>query len=375
MRVLHLISSGGIYGAEAVILNLSSALNAGDENRSLLGVFSNTAHPNLQLHNAALKAGMESHLIPCRGQIDRSVPAAVRELARQTHADVIHAHGYKADVYTYLALRAMRIPLVSTCHNWLDTDLAVRMYGAIDRRTLRRFDAVVAVSDEVRDRILRAGVRQDHIRLIRNGVNLRPFAAAQRMREAERHQGSPLTIGMVGRLSREKGGDVFLRAAAELVRQRPATRFSIAGDGPDRAILEQLIAQLGLGPRTSLLGRTDDMPGFYSSIDVLASASRQEGLPIALLEGMASGLPIVATSVGAVPQLVRDGETGLLVETENPVALASAMLRVVDDPLLRQSLGDHASRLIADEFSADRMAAEYVELYRHALAERNRNAA
>jgi glycosyltransferase involved in cell wall biosynthesis len=83
----------------------------------------------------------------------------------------------------------------------------------------------------------------------------------------------------------------------------------------------------------------------------------------------------VATSVGAVPQLVRDGETGLLVETENPAALASAMLRVVDDPLLRQSLGDRASRLIADEFSADRMAAEYVELYRHVLAERNRNAA
>jgi glycosyltransferase involved in cell wall biosynthesis len=375
MRVLHLISSGGMYGAEAVILNLSSALNAGDENRSLLGVFSNTAHPNLQLHHAALKAGVESHLIPCRGQIDRSVPATLRQLVRQTQADVVHAHGYKADVYTYLALRSTQTPLVSTCHTWYDNDLMVRLYGILDRWTLQRFDGVVAVSPEVQRRLLKAHVRRDRIRLIQNGINLAPFSAAKRFRELGHDQDAPLRIGLVGRLSREKGVDIFLRAAAELVRQRPATRFSIAGDGPDRATLEQLIVQLGLGPSAFLLGRTDDMPGFYSSIDVLASASRQEGLPIALLEGMASGLPIVATSVGAVPQLVRDGETGLLVETENPAALASAMLRVVDDPLLRQSLGDHARRLIADEFSADRMAAEYVELYRHVLAERNRNAA
>jgi glycosyltransferase involved in cell wall biosynthesis len=375
MRVLHLISSGGMYGAEAVILNLSSALNAGSENRSLLGVFSNTAHPNLQLHNAALKAGVESHLIPCRGQIDRSVPAAVRELARQTQADVVHAHGYKADVYTWLAMRSTQTPLVSTCHNWLDTNLTVRIYGAIDRRTLRRFNAVVAVSGEVRDRLLSAGVRQDRIRLIRNGVNLRPFTDAERMRETRRHQDGPLTIGMAGRLSPEKGADIFLRAAAEVLHQRPAARFSIAGDGPDRAKLEQLIAQLGLGSSVSLLGRTDDMPAFYSSIDIQVSASRQEGLPITLLEGMASGLPIVATQVGAVPQLVRDGETGLLVGTENPAALANAMLRVIDDPSLRTSLGDRGRHLIAEEFSADRMAAEYLNLYRNVLVERTRRAA
>jgi glycosyltransferase involved in cell wall biosynthesis len=117
------------------------------------------------------------------------------------------------------------------------------------------------------------------------------------------------------------------------------------------------------------------MPAFYSSIDIQVSASRQEGLPITLLEGMASGLPIVATQVGAVPQLVRDGETGLLVGTENPAALANAMLRVIDDPSLRTSLGDRGRHLIAEEFSADRMAAEYLNLYRNVLVERTRRAA
>jgi glycosyltransferase involved in cell wall biosynthesis len=370
MRVLHLISSGGMYGAEAVILNLSTALNAGAENRSLLGVFSNTAHPNLQLHHAALKAGVESHLISCRGQIDRSVPAALRELVRQTQADVVHAHGYKADVYTYLALRSTPTPLVSTCHTWYDNDLMVRLYGILDRWTLQRFDGVVAVSPEVQRRLLKAHVRQDRIRLIQNGIDLAPFAAAERIRELGRNQDAPLRIGLVGRLAPEKGVDIFLRAAVEIVRQRPATRFSIAGDGPDRAALEQLIVQLGLSRSTSLLGRTDDMPAFYSSIDIQVSASRQEGLPITLLEGMASGLPVVATSVGAVPQVVHDGETGLLVEAGNPVALAAAILQVIDDPSLRASLGDRGRRLIAAEFSADRMAAEYINLYRNVLAER-----
>jgi glycosyltransferase involved in cell wall biosynthesis len=375
MKVLHLISSGGMYGAEAVILNLSRALNATGEHSSLLGVFANSGHPTPQLHQVALAAGIDSHLISCRGQLDRSVPSSLRSLIQGTGADLIHAHGYKADVYAWLALRRAGVPLVSTCHTWYDNDFAVRLYGALDRRTLRSFDGVVAVSEDVRQRLLRAGVAASRVHLIRNGIDLHPFAAAPALRRQTRPADGALRIGLVGRLSVEKGIDLFLQAAAQVVAHHPGTRFFIAGDGSDRASLQDLITHLGLGTTATLLGRLDNMPAFYGSLDLIVSASRQEGLPIALLESMASGLPVVATSVGAVPQVIRNGETGLLVPSGEPSTLAAAIVRLIADVDLRHSLAAAGQGLIAAEFSSVRMAADYLALYANVLTERkNRRA-
>src|ERR1700722_1631827 len=145
MKILHIISSGGMYGAEAVILNISPTLNRGPH-RGMLGVFSNSSNPNHQLHERAVKEGIESHLIPCKGQIDRVTATSIRELAARTGADIVHAHGYKADIYVYLALRRLGIPLVSTCHTWYDNSLLVSLYGKADRFVLRKYARIVAVS-------------------------------------------------------------------------------------------------------------------------------------------------------------------------------------------------------------------------------------
>ena len=174
MKVLHVISSGGMYGAEAVILNLSRTLKERGHS-SAVGVFSNSANPNLQRHENAAREGIESHLIPCKGQIDWTVTASLRELATRAGADVVHAHGYKADIYAYLALRRVAIPLVSTCHTWYDNDLFVSAYGSVDRLVLRRSARDVAISDEVKQRLLKAGVREERIRMVCNGIDLRPF--------------------------------------------------------------------------------------------------------------------------------------------------------------------------------------------------------
>ncbi|MGI4830716.1 MAG: glycosyltransferase family 4 protein, partial [Janthinobacterium lividum] len=205
MRVLHLISSGGMYGAEAVILNLSEAMSTNGAQGSAIGVFSHPAQPVPKLYEVARQRGIEAHLIVCRGQADVSVAATLRSLAERTRAEIIHAHGYKADIYAAIAWRNARPVLVSTCHTWYDNDLALRAYGAADRWVLRGFDGVVAVSEEVRARLLKAGTAADRIRLIRNGVNVQPFLEAG----AERREGPELRVGLVGRLSPEKGIDVF----------------------------------------------------------------------------------------------------------------------------------------------------------------------
>lgn len=362
MKILHIISSGGMYGAEAVILNLSRTLNE-NSHVSVLGVFSNSTNPNLQLHEAASREGIESHLIPCNGQIDRAVVEGIQQLAKHTGADIVHAHGYKADVYTYFALRGTTIPFVSTCHNWLKEGLLVACYGMADRFVLRSFAAVIAVSDEVKARLLKAGVHKEKIYLIQNGIDLRPFGEATPSLRVGSRSAKSLTVGWIGRLSHEKGADIFLRAAAIVLEECPGVKFVVVGDGPDLSTLNLLMEKLGIEDSVSFVGRRSDMPGVYASLDVMVSSSRQEGLPMAILEGMASGLPLVATAVGDVPTVVLDGRTGVIVPPEDVELLAAAMVKLLQNSEARARYGAAARKLIEDEFSADRMAGNYLRVY------------
>ncbi len=364
MRVLQLISSGGMYGAEAVILNLARCLDARGHG-SVLGVFSNSAGGDVQLHREALARNLESHLLPCTGQFDRRMFAHLRALVREHRIDVVHAHGYKADVYTFLALRRAGVPLVSTCHNWLNTDLKVRAYGVLDRLVLRRFAAVAVVSDELRRRLLRIGFPENRLHLILNGIDIAPFQQAAQNAPSP---GSAARIGLVGRLSPEKGIDLFLQAAAILHPQHPEAHFLIAGDGPERAALQALAVQLGLSHHVQFLGRSDTMPEFLASLDLVVSASRQEGLPITLLEAMASARPIVATTVGEIPKALDGGKAGMLVPPENVPALAQAMLTLLRDPSLRRTYAAHAAQRVAAQFSANGMTTHYLTMYAAALA-------
>lgn len=370
MKILHIISSGGMYGAEAVILNMSRTLNEGPH-CSVLGVFSNSGNPNLQLHESAAREGIESHLIPCTGQIDRTAIVRIRELAVQTGADVVHAHGYKADIYVYQALRGTEIPFVSTCHNWIDDNRLVVLYGMLDRFVLRRYARVVAVSDEVKQRLLKAGVLEEKIRMVRNGIDLRPFDCALASLRDSASDGA-LIVGLVGRLGKEKGVDVFLRAAARVLMEVPEARFVVVGEGPERDGLELLIDELKIRESVSTLGRRDDMPSVYASLDVMVSSSWKEGLPMAILEGMASRRPLVATAVGEVPGVVQDGRTGMLVPAGDVEALAAGIVELLRDSALRERFGAAARKLVEDEFSAGRMTGDYLRVYEEAVASRGK---
>ena len=361
MKILHVISSGGLYGAEAVILNLSEALREhGDQ--SEIAIFDNQPHPNHELRAAAPQHSIPTHTITCHGQLDLSVPARIRDLARSARADVVHAHGYKADLYTWAALRTSAIPLVSTCHTWYDNSALLRAYGALDRYILQRFPAVIAVSNEVQQRLLSSGITPERVTLIPNGINTRPFSDIPQSAPA-----GPLLVGLVGRLSREKGIDLFLQAAAYVLKDLPETRFQVIGDGPDRPTLEHLLQTLGVADRISLPGRRDNMPAIYASLDVLVSASRQEGLPITLLEAMASGRAILATSVGEVPSLIRHRETGLLIPPNDIDALVTGLKTLLTNPELRQQLGANARHLVQSSFSSQQMTALYRRVYTDVL--------
>jgi len=226
----------------------------------------------------------------------------------------------------------------------------------------------VAVSDEVRQRLLKAGVRKEKILMVRNGIDLRPFDGALRSHQNGPTAKNALVVGLVGRLAWEKGVDVFLRAAAEVLVEFPETRFVVVGEGPDQEKLERLIDASLIRESVELLGRREEMASVYASLDVMVSSSRQEGLPMAVLEGMASGLALVATAVGAVPTVVVDGRTGVLVPAADAELLAAGIKDLLRSPEKRKRLGGAARRLIEEEYSAPRMTKDYLRVYEEAIA-------
>jgi glycosyltransferase involved in cell wall biosynthesis len=368
VRVLHVISSAGMYGAESVILTLMRQMQR-NGTPHVLGVFDNLASPNHALHEIALKNGIESHLLPCSGQIDRTTLRSIRNLAAQTSAEVIHAHGYKADVYSYFAMRSSKTPLVSTCHNWLDLDFATKLYGALDRYCLKRFAAIAAVSRDVQNRLLSSHIEANKISIIPNGIEWNTFAdKANASIKSSGNADEPLVVGFAGRLSREKGIDLFITAAHEIARVLPNVQFVIAGDGAEREASIEAIEENNLSGKVKLLGRVDDMPSFYASIDVLLSPSRTEGSPMGLMEAMASGIPVVATNVGDVSTLVEDGVTGMLVRSTDAAAMQQAVIKLLSDAELRDAISKAAQQRIIEQFSAERMARDYDRMYERVVA-------
>ena len=279
-------------------------------------------------------------------------------------------HGYKADIYGYFAGRKLEVPIVSTCHLWTRQTTAIRIYEFLDTLILRGFDAVVAVSDMIANEARNAGIAPGKITTIDNGIDLSPFSKAAPT--LQKHEGK-LLIGAIGRLVSQKGMDYFLRAAREALRVIPELSFVIVGDGPDRSKLEQLAKELGIETELTFAGSRSDMPGVYASLDLFALASLDEGMPMVVLEALASACPVVATDVGAVQKLIEHGKTGMLVPPANVQALTEAILNLVRKPDLRRQLGQNGKALVEEQYSSEAMTKKYLKIYK-GLLEREQEA-
>lgn len=373
MKVLHLISSGGMYGAEAVVATLASNLqNRGED--IIVGVFDNAHRPKNDASDRIEKAGIKVIRIPCRRRADRETVRAIRKLIRAEQIDILHSHGYKADIYGYLATRRLGIPITATRHNQrgLRHTLAIRLYEFFDILFLRHFNAVAAVSDLIAEELLRAGVAPEKISVIGNGIDLSRFVGATPTLSEELNKGQRLLIGTVGRLIPQKGIEYFLMAAGEVLKKFPTLLFGIVGEGPHRSALEKLVRDVGIERSVVFTGLRADMPNVYASFDVFVLASLEEGMPMTVLEALASGLPVIATKVGAVAKLVFPTETGTLVQPKDAEGLAEALISFIEDPEFRVRLGQNGRSLVCKEYSSSVMSHRYLRLYEGLLNEKAR---
>ncbi|HZS70301.1 MAG TPA: glycosyltransferase [Candidatus Acidoferrum sp.] len=369
--VLQLISSGGYYGAENVVVTLAKALHNANL-KSVIGVFENSQNPHLEIADHARALGLTVEIIPCDGRVHWNAVRTVRDLIYKHGISVVHAHGSKANVYAAAAARGLKVSLVATYHlDWPDRGFLLFCYHALDRVVLRRYDRVVAVSQAIARSLRRSGLTPV---IVPNGIDLSPFVNASERGAAPRQFPGVLNIGVVARLTPQKGHTFLLDAAPEILAAYPQARFVFVGDGPTKDTLQSRAAALGLSESVIFAGVRRDMPAVYAGLDIVVLPSVNEGMPMTLIEALAAGKPVVATSVGEVPALIRSGETGILVKPRSPEALRDAIIQLISDPDKRLALGMQGRAWVSDRFTSEAMAGAYRSIYEEALTTSSRAA-
>jgi glycosyltransferase involved in cell wall biosynthesis len=235
-------------------------------------------------------------------------------------------------------------------------------HRALGRMLNRLTTGTVANCEAAREALLRdEGPRPESVVVLENGVDFARFRGAPPV--TSRAGALPRRVGVVANLRPVKGLDVFLDAAVRLATAHPDVVFTVAGEGELREALEQSACERGLADRFQLPGSVGDVPGFLAGLDVAVLPSRAEGMSNALLEYMAAGRPVVATVVGAAPELIGDGAHGLLTPPGDAAGLAAAIDRLLRDPALAARLGDAARRRARDRYSREAMVERFTEFY------------
>jgi len=362
LRVLHLRNSTRIAGPERLLLDQAALAAPG-----ISHTFASFRLPGRRNHflDAAQTAGVSVRPLLQRGSYDPRLLPSVGRLVAETDPHVVVSHDYKADLLTILAARGRR--RIAVLHGYTLQDRKVGLFERIDRALLRGFHGIVTVSPQLRDSVSAGGALPGQVHVIENGVRAGLVSAAARegrlpvRRELGIPEGTMAVISL-GRLSPEKGQAVLLEALARLAVE-PPVRLLLVGDGPARSVLERRASAPELAGRVHFLGWRQDPWRCLGAGDLFALPSRTEGLPLALLEAMASGLPPVASRVGAVPALLED-DHGILVTPGDPAELAEALRSLIEDASRRARMGAAAQTRVEESYRAGTQVRRFEALYR-----------
>jgi glycosyltransferase involved in cell wall biosynthesis len=345
VKVLHVHRIGGIGGSERHLLTLLPALAERGVDVSFLGLDDPSREPDPFYE--ALTVPFERVSAP--RDIDPFLAARVRRVVRD--ADLVHTHLVHADVYGALGARR----LVSTKHN--DDPFRAGMFRYVERALARRASRIVAITHALaRFQVKRVGLPQEKVEVIHYGLDDLP--AAWGTNPPDDVPADAQVVLAVCRLEPQKGVDVAIRALPAILERQPRTHLVVLGEGPQRPELEQLATSLDVP--VHLPGRVPDVAAWLRRAALLVHPARWEGFGLALLEAMLASRPVVATNVSSIPEIVADGETGLLVPPDDLSALAEAVAGVLEAPGIYGAAGlARAQR----EFSVARMAERTLSVY------------
>jgi glycosyltransferase involved in cell wall biosynthesis len=377
LRVLHVQKAHGLGGSERHIVDLGRALGALGFGVQVLWLEA-PGHPLDALVAFTREHGVPVARLPIRGHLDPGLPRRLAAFLRRDPPDLLHLHLLHATLHGVLAVRGPHAPRLIASRHGVEPYRRLPWFGLLQRQLDRSCQRVFVPSEHLARFTARwDGTAREKIRVVPHGLPPACFAPADAVartaaREAWGAGPEEIVFGAVARLHPSKDHATLLRAFAQAHRRNRATRLILVGDGPRRGRLEALARALlgGSAPeRVRFLGEQVVDRRLYAGFDVAVLATRREGFGLAALEAMAAGLPLVASRVGALPEIVRPEETGLLVEAGSRPALAAALERLASDPALRDAMGARA-REAARAFTVERMARAVGAVYREVVATR-----
>lgn len=288
---------------------------------------------------------------------------------RQNLIQIVHSYGFYSNVFAIPTARMAGGCVVVASIRDTGEMLTPRQKW-VQKMACRLADCVLVNAEAIRQTLIEEGYAPERILVIRNGIMLSRFAPKTGGASVRAQLGLPASTRLVvvfSRLNRLKGIEYFLDAAVIVARRFPDVHFLVAGDGASRQELEEHARQAGLGGRITFTGFRSDVPELLLEVAVSVLPSLSEGLSNSLLESMAAGVPVVATRVGGNPEVVEDGATGLLVPPRDPVTMAAAITRTLENPDLARWFGQRGQRRVAELFSIERAVKETEHLYAQLL--------
>lgn len=378
MKILHVIDSGGLYGAEMMLVSLASEqLRMGL--RPVIGSIRTPILAEKPIEKEARRREIEIREFPMRPGLNFLGARRIMQYARNGHFDIIHSHGYKANILLgFIPKRVRRIPFISTLHGWTSTGgrTKMRINEEIDAFSLRFVDKIILVNRGMLNKKKIRKLPGKKICIINNGIEIdekERLALASDIDEAKVTQiqkfcQSGTVVASVGRLSKEKDYSCLIDAV-KILRQEYGenVRLLLIGEGRLRSALQRQINDCGLIDYSLITGYMQNARNLLKLVDIYAISSLTEGLPITLLEAMASRIPIVASSVGGIPYVIEDKKDGLLVPPRNSRAISQAVMRLLHNEKLSNGLVEQASAKVNRMYSSIIMAEKYSNLYRETI--------
>lgn len=369
IKVLHLIDSSGMYGAESVVLTLLDNLKASTIYHCILGCIKEPQNDYVELGRLAEKIDIPVAYFPMRRGISLLGVLKILLYIKNNNIQLIHSHGFKPNIYLGLMpKRILNVKVISTIHGWAKkyADRKLAVYEKINCFFIKRFSRCIAVSASVKQDLLKKGIPSDKIIIIYNGINLdkgRKRSNSKKTKEEFNIPTDAFVIGTAGRLVKEKGMDIFIKSAALFKKHNPDAFFLIAGDGPLLADLKNKVKKLGIEQDIRFLGFIENIYEFLSILDIFVLSSLTEGLPMILLEAMNAGCSVVCSKVGGTPEVITDGINGLLIDPNKPDVLYEKLMFLHNNPSLKEKISLLGQVSIKKMFSATSMANKYIKLY------------
>lgn len=366
MKVMHIISGGDSGGAKTHLFALLDQLKLSCDvvvACFMKGVF----------YEEILQKDIETVLFEQKNRFDLSVVSKIERFVSERKIEIIHVHGARANFIAMFLKRRLQVPIVTTMHSdyLLDFDSFFKklVFTNLNKISLRKLNYFIAVSDNFKDMLIERNFNPNRIYTVYNGMDY--SSIPQNITSKEEFAGKYnldtsedlIYVGIAARFDKVKGLDVFIRGAKKAYEKNNNLRFLIAGEGAEEVNLKNLAKSLGMENIITFLGYVTDIYGFLNFIDINTLTSLNESFPYSMLEGAGMKKPMVASKVGGIPQLVREGITGYLFESEDYEEFSEKLIKISSDPSYVKSMGEEIYSLATKEFSSKKLSCDHIKIY------------